>query len=58
MNKVRDLFGHKLKVISLGIQIFYEELKKQGVESIHIDWRPPAMGDENLQKILDQIRKG
>ena len=57
MKKIDELFSKKLKVISLGIQIFYDELGMQGIESIHVDWRPPAMGDENLLKILDEIRK-
>jgi hypothetical protein len=57
MQKIEKLFGQKLKLINLGIEIFADDLKRQGVETLHVDWRPPAMGDKNLLKILDEIRK-
>lgn len=56
MRKIEEFLSQKPKVINLGIEIFYDELKRQGVETIHVDWRPPAMGDESLLKILDEIR--
>jgi hypothetical protein len=56
MGKIEDLFSQKPKVINIGIEIFADELKRQEVESIHVDWRPPAMGDESLLKLLDDIR--
>lgn len=58
MKRLEEFLSQKPKVINVGIESFYEELKKLGVEAIHVDWRPPAMGDENLLKILDEIRRG
>jgi hypothetical protein len=58
MTKVEEFLNQKPRVINVGIEIFYEELKRLGVETIHVDWRPPGMGDESLLKILDEIRRG
>ena len=43
-----------IKVISLGLPVFYESLKEQGVDVIQVDWKPPAGGNK---KMLDLLRK-
>lgn len=45
----------KLKVINIGLRTFAEDLKKQGVETVHVDWQPPAGGDPEIIKLLDKI---
>lgn len=42
-------------VINLGLQEFAEALQDQGVAVIHVDWRPPAGGDEELAELLDKL---
>lgn len=53
----KKLPGQKLKIINIGIQTFAEDLKKQNVEVIHVDWRPPAGGDMEILELLDKLRK-
>jgi FdrA protein len=53
-----DQFGDDLAAINLGLESFYESLKSQGAEAIHVDWRPPAGGNEALMSILAKMRAG
>lgn len=54
MSKIK---GKKLKVINIGIKPFFDALKAQGVEVVHVDWRPPAGGDREALKLLERLRK-
>jgi FdrA protein len=45
----------KLKVINLGIEIFADDLKRQSVEVVSVDWQPPAGGDEELLRLLEKL---
>jgi len=47
-----DLFQQPLKVINLGLEVFADNLRADGIEVIHVDWRPPAGGDVRLVNIL------
>jgi hypothetical protein len=53
---MKNLFGKKLKVIDLGLESFHDSLKKQGVEVLHVDWRPPAGGNKKLMEILKKLK--
>lgn len=55
--KRNNLFDLNLKVINIGIDIFSEALKEQGVEVIHVDWLPPAGGDKKILELLDRLSK-
>ena len=44
-----------LRAINVGLQAFFESLQAQGAEAIHVDWRPPAGGDEALMAILARM---
>jgi hypothetical protein len=37
------------------LELFYETLKKQNVEVLHVNWKPPAGGDIKLARILKDI---
>ena len=52
---LQDFFGKKVKVINLGIASFADDLRKQGVETIHADWRPPAGGNKKIQALLTKV---
>jgi FdrA protein len=43
--------------INVGLESFYDSLVTQGVDSVQIDWRPPAGGNEKLMAILDKMRR-
>lgn len=42
--------------VNVGIETFYDALVSQGVESVQVDWRPPAGGDERLASILRRMK--
>jgi FdrA protein len=45
-----------LAAINVGIESFYESLTSQGAQAIHVDWRPPAGGNEKLAGLLAKMR--
>ena len=60
MEGIDRFLNNKIKVINLGIELFSDELTKQNIENIHVDWKPPAGGDDailSLLRMLDTSRK-
>ncbi len=49
------LFGQPIKAVNLGSRDFYEDLVKQGVEAVHLNWKPAANGDAALLAALDRL---
>ncbi|MHA2406854.1 MAG: fdrA domain protein [Candidatus Ranarchaeia archaeon] len=49
------LLDQKIKAINVGIQLFTDTLRLQGVQIIHVEWSPPAQGNQELLKILDRL---
>lgn len=45
----------KLRVISLGIETFYEALLAQEAKAVQIQWRPPAKQSKEMQDLLDEF---
>jgi hypothetical protein len=50
-----ELFTRGPEVINLGLPLFYDALKSQGVVAEHVAWEPPARGDEGLRKALQSL---
>lgn len=50
-----ERFGVRHGVINLGLEVFAEALAARGVPVVHLAWRPPAGGDEQLARILDAL---
>lgn len=49
---------HKpLAAINVGLESFYASLIGQGARAVHVDWRPPAGGNEKLAGLLARMRK-
>ncbi len=44
-------------VINVGLETFHESLLAQGVETVHLDWRPPAGGNERLAAIIERLKR-
>jgi len=51
------LLGQPLRVISLGLEVFAEELERDGVTVVHVDWRPPA-GATDVAALLARLDDG
>ncbi len=47
-----DVLEGPLRVVNLGLELFAETLEADGVEVVHVDWRPPAGGDLRLAALL------
>lgn len=52
-DKMTDLLNKPLIVINVGVQKFADSLLEQDVDITHIDWSPPAGGDEQMLGLLD-----
>ncbi|ALC89229.1 hypothetical protein AM500_05085 [Bacillus sp. FJAT-18017] len=55
MTDATKLFTQPLKVVNIGTSKFKEDLDLQRVESIQVDWQPPAGGKIELVNALDQL---
>lgn len=54
-DKQELLLEKPLKVINIGLEIFFDSLSTQSVEAVQVDWKPPAGGDERLAKLLEKL---
>lgn len=43
--------------INVGLESFYDSLVAQGAAAVHVEWRPPAGGNEKLMAILEKMRR-
>ncbi|MBG7610200.1 MAG: acyl-CoA synthetase FdrA [Anaerolineae bacterium] len=49
-------FKKPLAAINVGLETFYESVIGQGAQAIHVDWKPPAGGNEKLLDILAKMK--
>jgi hypothetical protein len=54
---VKELFTQELKVINMGLESFYNELKDQNVSAIQVAWKPKAGGSTKMAALLSRIKK-
>jgi FdrA protein len=47
----------RLEAINVGLESFAENLQAQETPVVHLDWRPPAGGNEKLANILERMKK-
>ncbi len=53
---LRDtLLTAPLKIINVGLEGFAQDLERQGVAVVQVDWRPPAGGDPKLADLLSKL---
>lgn len=43
--------------INIGLESFYESLISQGAQAVHVEWKPPAGGNEKLAALLAKMKK-
>ena len=51
----RDLLQSPLRVVNIGLERFFHDLERQGVEVVDVDWSPPAGGDPKLAELLAKL---
>lgn len=54
---VRELFEKNLKIVNIGLDTFYKDLKSQNVECVQVNWKPKAGGDVKMTSLLDRLKK-
>ena len=42
--------------LNVGLESFYDSLRAQNAPAIHVDWRPPAGGNERMMEILAKLK--
>lgn len=47
------LIPETLKVLNIGIELFADNLREQGVEAVSMAWVPPA--DDREARVLDML---
>ena len=57
MSQVNNLFKIPLKIVNVGLEVFYDAMKDQGVTSVHVEWKPPAGGNDKLLAILAMLNQ-
>ena len=55
MSEVKKLFGSELKVINVGLQIFYDDLVSQSVKVVQVNFTPPPKIEKEFEDILSKI---
>ena len=57
MTKSKKLLDSELRVINLGLDIFFDGLQAQNVNAIQVDWKPSARTalDKKSEEILSKI---
>ena len=50
-----EMLQSRPRVINVGLAVFATDLDAQDVDVVHVDWRPPAGGDEDLARLLSML---
>ncbi|MBL1196109.1 MAG: acyl-CoA synthetase FdrA, partial [Chloroflexi bacterium] len=51
-----DGFTGQFAAINVGLASFYESLAEQAAQTVHVDWKPPASGNQELADILAKMK--
>ena len=57
VKKINELFSQDLVVINMGLESFAENLRREKVRVLRMDWKPPAGGDKRLVSLLAKLRR-
>jgi hypothetical protein len=53
--KIEQLLSEPIVAINIGLAQFAKSLEEQQVETVQVDWTPPAGGDREMMDLLDQL---
>jgi FdrA protein len=51
-----EQLNQPLAAINVGLESFYESLTQQGAQSVHVEWRPLAGGNEKMAALLAKMK--
>ena len=49
------MIPNNLRVINIGLRVFYQSLTEQKIEAVHVNWEPKPKLEEDVEDILDKI---
>jgi FdrA protein len=52
-----DVSPGPLAAVNVGLESFYESVRAQGATAVHVEWRPPAGGNEKLAALLKKMNR-
>ena len=52
---LKKLVAEPPKVVNVGLKRFADDLAARGVETVYVDWSPPAGGDPELADLLAKL---
>ena len=55
LEKISQLLNSPLIAVNVGVESFADSLEKQNVEVVHVSWKPPAGGDQEMLDILEDL---
>lgn len=55
--KLNNLFNRDLKVLNIGIEGFYTDLKHQQTEAVWLNWKPRSMSNKKAMDLLKKLKK-
>ena len=55
VKQISELFNRELVVINMGLDSFADNLRKEEVKVLPMDWKPPAGGDKRLISLLEKL---
>jgi hypothetical protein len=55
VKKINQLFNDELVVINMGLDAFGDNLKKEQVKVLSMNWKPPAGGNQKLISLLKKL---
>ena len=55
VDNILRLFSSELKVINIGLELFNDALKAQGVSSVQVSWQPAPELEKEYEDILSKI---
>ena len=50
-----NLLNQPMYILNIGLEGFAEDLRQQQAEVVHMDWSPPAGGDEEMADLLSKL---
>jgi hypothetical protein len=55
MSRIDKLFQSELQILNIGTETFKHDFAAQGVQTVQLDWKPPAGGNPALISALDRL---
>lgn len=49
------MIPNNLRVINIGLRLFYQSLTEQNIEAVHVIWEPKPKLEKEIKDILDRM---